>query len=79
MAFVGPGVTARGVDSTTWADETDVRPTMMALLGLHDDYVSDGRVLLEDVSRAFLPPSTAMAGRYAKLRRARERVQAAQC
>jgi hypothetical protein len=40
------------------ADDTDIRPTMMALLGLHDDHVSDGRVLLEDVSRS-PPPSTA--------------------
>lgn len=49
-AFVGPGVTSRGVDSTTWADETDIRPTILALTGLQDDYTSDGRVLLEDVS-----------------------------
>jgi hypothetical protein len=53
-ALAGPGITARGVDSTTWADETDLRPTLMALLGLHDDYVSDGRVLLEDVSHEVL-------------------------
>jgi hypothetical protein len=34
----------------TWADHTDIRPTMMALLGLKDDYVSDGRVLTEDLT-----------------------------
>ncbi|MFZ2034771.1 MAG: hypothetical protein WAW53_13520 [Candidatus Dormiibacterota bacterium] len=67
VAFAGPGVTARGVDSTTWADETDVRPTMMALLGLHDDYVSDGRVLLEDVSHAFLPAADRSGRAYAQL------------
>jgi hypothetical protein len=65
-AFVGPGVTS-GVDSTTWADETDVRPTIMALLGLHDDYVSDGRVLLQDVSRAVLPGAYSKAARFAQL------------
>jgi hypothetical protein len=34
----------------TWADHTDIRPTMLALLGLKDDYVSDGRVLVEDLT-----------------------------
>ena len=31
----------------TWADHTDIRPTMFALLGLEDQYVGDGRVLTE--------------------------------
>jgi hypothetical protein len=31
----------------TWADETDVRPTMLFALGLKDDYVMDGRVITE--------------------------------
>ncbi len=34
----------------TWADHTDIRPTMLALLGLKDDYVDDGRVLTEDLT-----------------------------
>jgi hypothetical protein len=34
----------------TWADESDIRPTIMALTGLRDDYVEDGRVLTEDLS-----------------------------
>ncbi|MFI5285040.1 MAG: hypothetical protein ACHQ4F_01850 [Candidatus Dormibacteria bacterium] len=67
VGFVGPGVTARGVDAKTWADETDIRPTMMALIGLHDDYVSDGRVLVGDVSRALLPGAYGSAGKFAQL------------
>jgi hypothetical protein len=31
----------------TWADEPDVRPTMLYAVGLADDYVMDGRVLTE--------------------------------
>ena len=31
----------------TWADETDVRPTMLFALGLKDDYVMDGRVMTQ--------------------------------
>jgi hypothetical protein len=34
----------------TWADHTDIRPTIMALVGLKDDYVTDGRVLTEDLT-----------------------------
>jgi hypothetical protein len=37
-------------NSGTWADHTDVRPTIMALTGLKDDYVTDGRVLTEDLT-----------------------------
>ena len=40
---------------------------MMALLGLHDDYVSDGRVLLEDVSRSLLPAAYANGARFGQL------------
>jgi hypothetical protein len=29
----------------TWVDETDIRPTMLYLAGLHDDYLQDGRVI----------------------------------
>jgi hypothetical protein len=31
----------------TWTDETDVRPTLLHLAGLVDDYVMDGRVITE--------------------------------
>jgi hypothetical protein len=34
----------------TWADHTDIRPTIMSLIGLKDDYVGDGRVLTEDLT-----------------------------
>jgi hypothetical protein len=47
LGLVGPGVASLGVDSTPRTDHTDIRPTMMFLLGLKDDYTSDGRVLVE--------------------------------
>jgi hypothetical protein len=34
----------------TWADHTDIRPTLLALVGLKDDYVGDGRVVSEDLT-----------------------------
>jgi hypothetical protein len=52
---VGPGIEQRGVDSTTWADHTDIRPTVLYLAGLDDRYVYDGRVLLEDITPAIIP------------------------
>jgi hypothetical protein len=48
-AFVGPGVAANGVDSTTWTDHTDLRPTVNALVGLSDAYLDDGRVITQVV------------------------------
>jgi hypothetical protein len=47
VAFAGPGVARRGVDRSVWADETDTRPTLLALTGLRDSYRHDGRVLSE--------------------------------
>lgn len=59
LGMVGPGVQSRGVDSTTWSDHTDIRPTMMALTGLKDDYTHDGRVLYEDLTPSALPTGVA--------------------
>src|SRR5712691_7464338 len=50
LGMVGPGVDQTGVDSTTWSDHTDIRPTIMTLVGLKDDYSHDGRVLVEDLT-----------------------------
>jgi hypothetical protein len=46
LGLVGPGVKNLGMD-TTWTDHTNVRPTILELVGLKDDYVNDGRVLIE--------------------------------
>jgi hypothetical protein len=54
-AMVGPGVQALGRHDAVFSDHTDVRPTMIALLGLKDDYVHDGRVLAEWVEQQALP------------------------
>jgi hypothetical protein len=40
----------------TWIDETDIRPTMMYLLGLTDDYEHDGRV----ITQILTSPNTAL-------------------
>lgn len=56
-AYVGPGVSARGVNNNTWTDQVDARPTLLALAGLHDDYAVDGRVLTEILNPKALPAS----------------------
>ena len=47
FGMVGPGVDQNGVDSKTWTDHVDLRPTINALLGLQDNYVDDGRVVTQ--------------------------------
>jgi hypothetical protein len=55
LGMVGPGVERRGVDEQTWSDHTDIRPTMLVLAGLTDDYAHDGRVLVENLRDGALP------------------------
>jgi hypothetical protein len=54
--LVGPGIRNNG-DDATWADHTDVRPTMLNLVGLSDTYVHDGRVLIDQLDASAVPQS----------------------
>ena len=67
LGMVGPGVTNLGIDNTTWSDHTDIRPTLMVLLGLKDDYSHDGRALTEDLDGWARPEATRLNGGYARL------------
>jgi arylsulfatase A-like enzyme len=55
VAMVGPGVQPLGRDDEVFTDHADVRPTIMALLGLKDDYVHEGRVIAEWMRDRALP------------------------
>jgi hypothetical protein len=55
LGMVGPGVKRAGVDNTTWSDHTDIRPIMLVLLGLDDDYAHEGRALVEELRDFALP------------------------
>jgi hypothetical protein len=59
IGIVGPGVRNLGVTrpSDFFTDHVDLRPTMLFLLGLTDDYTSDGRVILELLDSKALPDS----------------------
>jgi hypothetical protein len=47
IGIAGPGVRNLGVTDSFFSDHVDVRPTIMWLTGLTDDYQHDGRVLME--------------------------------
>jgi hypothetical protein len=57
LGLAGPGVQHLGRSDAVWSDHADIRPTILALLGLRDDYAHDGRVLVELLSDAALPPA----------------------
>ena len=57
VGMVGPGVKNAGIDATTWTDHTNLRPTILTLLGLRDDYQTDGRVLIEALDTSATPRS----------------------
>jgi len=57
LGIVGPGVKNDGVDNDIWSDHTDIRPTILVLTGLKDDYQHEGRTLTEVLEPAALPSS----------------------
>ena len=65
--YVGPGVRHLGTTGRPWTDHTDLRPTMLALLGLRDDYVHDGRAVTQLLDRSATPPALRRGGRLLQL------------
>jgi len=57
FGMVGPGVAKQGRDDAVFSDHTDLRPTVLNLVGLKDDYIHDGRVLVENLEPHTLPLS----------------------
>ncbi len=47
LGLVGPDVRRLGATGAIWTDHSDIRPTLMALTGLHDDYAHEGRPITE--------------------------------
>jgi hypothetical protein len=63
LGFVGPGVRNLGQTGKVWTDHTDVRPTMLDLLRLRDDYAHDGRTITQVLDRTSAPRSLQTHGR----------------
>jgi hypothetical protein len=57
LGMVGPGVRDQGRTGVIFSDHTDIRPTIMTLARLTDDYIHDGRVLFEILTENALPES----------------------
>jgi hypothetical protein len=57
IGIVGPSVRNLGVTHSFFSDHVDVRPTILFLSGLQDDYQHDGRVILETIDGSILPSS----------------------
>ncbi len=57
LGLVGPGVLNMGETADIFTDHTDVRPTILLLAGMKDDYTHDGRVLIEALDPLAVPVS----------------------
>ena len=67
VGYVGQGVDSIGIDSNTWSDHTDMRPTILELAGLKDDYVHDGRVISEILQGYAVPQALKISGSFVSL------------
>jgi hypothetical protein len=67
VGYVGQGVDQSGIDGATWSDHTDVRPTILELVGLKDDYVHDGRVISEILQGYARPSALKQSGSFVAL------------
>jgi hypothetical protein len=74
-ALVGPGVAHLGQAPAIWTDHTDLRPTMLALLDLRDDYTDQGRVVEEVIQSAGETPAASTPD-YVALARAYKQIEA---
>jgi hypothetical protein len=77
LAMVGPGVDQAGVDSVTWSDHTDVRPTTLTLLGLKDDYSHEGRALVEKFAGWAQPSAVKKSANFVALAQSLKQINAA--
>jgi hypothetical protein len=76
LGMAGPNVRAGG-SFGGFTDHTDIRPTILALAGLVDDYGHDGRVLFDVFNKSLLPASVqANRGVVAQLAEAYKQINA---
>jgi hypothetical protein len=74
LGMVGPGVRHLGVDDAVWSDHANDRPTILALVGLRDDYRHQGRVLAEVLDRGALPGGFGDVESYLRLSQVYEQI-----
>src|SRR5205823_6352991 len=77
VGYVGPGVRPLGQTGDVWTDHTDVRPTILSLVGLSDDYETDGRTVFQALYPWAVPASVSdKAPRLGKLEAAYKQLTA---
>jgi len=76
LGMVGPGIDQTGVVNTIWSDHADIRPTMLVLLGLTDDYAHEGRALVETFDGWAVPASVKKNGSFVPLAQALKQIDA---
>jgi cell division protein FtsB len=76
VGYVGQGVQRSGIDRDTWSDHTDVRPTILELVGLKDDYIHDGRVVSEILQRSARPSAVKNSPTFVALARTYKQLNA---
>lgn len=76
LGMVGPGIDQVGIDNVTWSDHTDIRPTMLVLLGLKDDYAHEGRALVEEFDGWAIPAAAKKHGSFVPLSQALKQIDA---
>src|SRR3984893_18599264 len=77
LGLAGPGVRNNGITHSVWSDHTDIRPTLLSLGRLQDDYQSQGRVLAEDLHLWALTPGVQNSGAgFEELAKAYKRINA---
>ena len=67
VGYVGPGVEDHGATGAIWSDHTDVRPTILNLVGLKDDYIHDGRVVTEILEDYAIPQASRKSAGFSLL------------
>jgi hypothetical protein len=55
LGMVGPGVKSKGRFGALFTDHTDIRPTILSVAHLKDDYSHDGRTVFEILDQDILP------------------------
>lgn len=75
LGMVGPGIVPAGVDNTTWSDHTDVRPTMLTLLGLKD-HSPEERAVVEKFKGWAQPSAVKKGGNFVSLAQALKQITA---
>jgi hypothetical protein len=76
LGMAGPGIDPVGLDSTTWSDHTDIRPTTLTLVGLKDDYQQQGRALVEEFDGFARPDAVKKGGDFLPLAQALKQISA---